>query len=383
MNASSITNRHPSSDSPTSAKSRAAGTNEDTGRSLKRQKDPSGVKFSEQFHHTQGIGNDSIRGKLNKVYAPIQNHLQAVEERFNAELNSSFPDLASVLQHGTQLGGKRLRPAMLLLIGKTIGSLNENHQTIATVIEMVHTATLVHDDVLDDAASRRHVPTVNAKWNNHTSILLGDYLFSQAYRLAATTSSTVACERVGEAARKVCEGELRQVLHRDVTNLTEEEYISMVQAKTGELCRVACELGAVFSDGSEQEIEAAARFGNALGIAFQIADDFLDLWGDDQIVGKTLGTDLQQGKITLPIIRLLDTADARESQTIHQILSGPSELRAERIMPYLEASDAKSYTHRVAREYYCEALDSLRIMRDCESRESLEMMAEFSVNRRF
>ncbi len=383
MNASSITNRQPSIDSPKSANSRSAGTPEDTGRSLKRQQNQAGAKVSKSLHNTPPSSNDAIRGALNRVYAPIRRQLQAVEARFHAELNSSYPDLASVLQHGTQLGGKRIRPAMLLLTGKTIGSLNENHQTIATVIEMVHTATLVHDDVLDDAASRRHVPTVNAKWNNHTSILLGDYLFSQAYRLAATTSSTVACERVSEAARKVCEGELRQVLHRDVTSLTEEEYISMVQGKTGELCRVACELGAVFSDGSEQEIEAAARFGNAIGIAFQIADDFLDLWGDDQIVGKTLGTDLEQGKITLPIIRLLETAKAHESQTIHQILAGPSELRAERIMPYLEASDAKSYTHRVAREFYCQALDSLQILRDCESRKSLEMMAEFSVTRRF
>ncbi len=378
MNASSITtDRQPSIDPRVNRSDKA------NGEPRRSSRDLIDSKRDDLVQTDPAIDSDTMQCSLTSVYAPIVNQLREVEQRLSQELNSSYPDLASVLQHGTQLGGKRLRPAMLLLIGKAIGSLGQNHLTTATVIEMVHTATLIHDDVLDAAVSRRHVPTVNAKWNNHTSILLGDYLFSQAYRLAATTSSTIACEKVGEAARKVCEGELRQVLHRDVTSLTEDEYISMVQAKTGELCRVACELGAVFSQGSDNEIRAASRFGNSLGIAFQIADDFLDIWGDDEVVGKTLGTDLQQGKITLPIIRLLSTAKASESQEILEILSGPPEHRGERMMPILEASDAKSYTHDVAREFYLDALSALQVFRDGDAKKSLESMAEFSVNRRF
>ncbi|MDA9840869.1 polyprenyl synthetase family protein, partial [Rubripirellula sp.] len=166
-----------------------------------------------------------------KFYGPVLSELQSVEQQLNRELSSPYPELQQLLRHGTQLGGKRLRPAMVLLFGHACGHLTPSHQIIATVVEMVHTATLIHDDVLDDANERRHVPTINAQWNAHTSILVGDYLFSQAYRLAATTHCTTACEKVGEAARRVCEGELRQVLHRDHISLDEMTYLSMLQAK--------------------------------------------------------------------------------------------------------------------------------------------------------
>jgi octaprenyl-diphosphate synthase len=291
--------------------------------------------------------------------------------------------LQGVLNHGTQLGGKRLRPAMLLLFGKASGQLTEQHRVIATVVEMVHTATLVHDDVLDQADTRRHVPTVNAKWNEHTSILLGDYLFSQAYRLAATTSCTIACEKIGEAARLVCEGELRQVLCRDALDLDEATYVSIVAAKTGELCRVACELGTILSGASTEISAAASTFGNSLGIAFQIADDYLDLWGDQKTVGKTLGTDLEQGKMTLPLIRLLQTSNPTSQKAIRSILGGPSSERLERITPFLDASDAKDYTMECARRHYDTAVKSLACIPESEAKQSLLAIAKFSVSREF
>lgn len=320
---------------------------------------------------------------LGKFYGPISDDLLAVEQRLSEELSSRHPQLKAVLEHGTQLGGKRLRPAMVLLFGEAVGSITSHHRTIATVIEMVHTATLIHDDVLDQADSRRHVPTINAVWDAHTSILVGDYLFSQAYRLAASTESTIACEKVGEAARKVCEGELRQVLLRDHLSLDEPTYVSILEAKTGELCRVACELGATLAGGSQSEIKAAAEFGNSLGIAFQIADDYLDIWGDDQVVGKTLGTDIEQGKTTLPIIRLLDEASVDERREIESILHGPIEDRAERILPLLEESDARHYTRSVAKLHHRNAMAALDHLPNGEAKACLKAMADFSISRKF
>lgn len=338
-----------------------------------------------QAHSTPGdrATESASVALLEQLYGPVLTPLQEVERQLASELRSSYETLAPVLNHGTQLGGKRLRPAMLLLSGAAVGRLSPEHITLGAVIEMVHTATLVHDDVLDDASTRRHVATVNARWNGHVSILLGDYLFAQSFRLAATLSSTLACQWIGEAARAVCEGELRQLLQRGVVDLDEETYLSMIAAKTGELCRVACQLGARYADGSDSLVEAMGAFGDSVGIAFQIADDYLDLWGDDQAVGKTLGTDIVQGKMTLPLIRLLQNASQNEHREIHRIMTGPADQRLRAIRPLLERSDAQAYTMRIAEEFQQKALDSLDLLVASEARSSLSAIARFSVDRRF
>jgi octaprenyl-diphosphate synthase len=320
---------------------------------------------------------------LATLYEPIADELQKVESRLCHELQSKHESLTDLLRHGTQLGGKRLRPAMLLLSGQATGRLSEEHVILATVVEMVHTATLVHDDVIDQANLRRHVPTINAKWNEHTSILLGDFLFAQSFYLAATLPSTEACRWIGQAARLVCEGELRQVLQRDALDLDEATYVSLIRGKTAELCRVACQLGARFSGGSDAVVQALGAYGDAVGIAFQIADDYLDLWGTDETVGKTLGTDLVQGKMTLPLIRLLSQAAAGERAKIVQILRGPVEQRLSAIRPLLDNSDAKQHTRAVAESYRDQAIDSLAELESTPALEALRALARFSVDRRF
>ncbi len=317
------------------------------------------------------------------MFGPIAAQLADVERRLSHELQSPYESVAEILRHGTQLGGKRLRPALLLLAGSSVGEINEDHIVLGTVIEMIHTATLIHDDVLDEASTRRHVPTVNAKWNNHTSILLGDYLFSQSYRLAATLSSTTACRWIGEAARLVCEGELRQVLQRDVLDIDEETYLEIIRGKTADLCRVACQLGALHSGATAEQVEAFGRYGSSVGIAFQIADDYLDLWGDDQTVGKTLGTDVEQGKVTLPLIRLLSTSSAADRIKIEKVLRGPPDQRTDAIRPFLQASDARRYTESVADRFRTEAIIQLDFLAKSQAKASLLAVADFSVDRRF
>ncbi|MEO1526539.1 MAG: polyprenyl synthetase family protein [Planctomycetota bacterium] len=320
---------------------------------------------------------------LRRLYGPILEPLQSVEQRLRAEMQSPYESIAPLLRHGIQLGGKRLRPAIHLLMAEALGGVRQSNIVIASVLEMVHTATLVHDDVLDDATTRRHVPTINAQWNNHTSILLGDYLFAQSFRLAATLDNTRTCQWVGEAARLVCEGELRQVFSRSDWHLDEATYFEVIQGKTAELCRVACALAAAEADCSDERVEQLAEFGTSLGIAFQIADDFLDLWGDDATVGKTLGTDLQQGKITLPVIRLLETCDEKDRTVILSILEGPSAARAAALRPWLERSDARDYTATTARDFKQRALQSIDWLPQSEAKRCLKEIAEFSVERSF
>lgn len=325
----------------------------------------------------------AAEGLMSRLSRSIAQPLAEVEKLLAAELQSPYEAIGELLRHGTQLGGKRLRPALVILAGQAVGKSSRDHVVLGTVIEMVHTATLIHDDVLDEAETRRHVPTVNSQWNNHTSILLGDYLFAQSFRLSATLSSTQACQWIGEAARLVCEGELRQVLHRDQFDLDEESYIDMLRGKTAELCRVACELGASHADASAEQIEAFGKFGNALGIAFQIADDFLDLWGTDDVVGKTLGTDLAQGKMTLPLIRLLQTSGPEGKRRLIALLESRNEDQLDRVRELLSRSDARQYTASVAERYRREAVEALSELPASEAKEALLAISDFAIDRRF
>lgn len=326
-------------------------------------------------------GNASVA--LRRMYGPILGHLTAVERCLTQEMQSPYEDVSGLLRHGIQLGGKRLRPAIHLLVAESLGQVTENHVVIGAVLEMVHTATLIHDDVLDEAQTRRHVPTINANWNEHTSILLGDYLFAQSFRLAASLGSTRTCSWVGEAARLVCEGELRQVLTRNHLDLDETTYFEMIQGKTAELCRVATSLAAAEAGLAPDDVAKLAEYGNSLGIAFQIADDYLDLWGDDETVGKTLGTDLEQGKVTLPVIRLLEVSSPSDRIAIEAILSGPPKHRAERLRPMLEDSDAKQYTADAAKLHMDKAVNALSILPHSDAKNCLIEIAGFSIRRSF
>lgn len=325
----------------------------------------------------------SVKPVLKQLYGPIANDLAAVEIRLRQELQHPSETLAGLLRHGLGLGGKRLRPAIHLLVADALGGVSEANVVIGTVLEMVHTATLIHDDVLDNATTRRHVPTINAQWDAHTSILLGDYLFAQSFRLAATLESTRACRWVGEASRRVCEGELRQVLSRDDLLLDEHEYFEIIRGKTAELCRVACSLAAAEAGCDEAAIDGLAGYGDHLGMAFQIADDYLDLWGDDQTVGKTLGTDVAQGKLTLPVIRLLDTATPRVRSEVVDILQSDDGDRLHRLRPFLEDSDARQYTVATAKRFRDQSLRAIERLPESDAKACLSRIVDFSIRRSF
>lgn len=332
---------------------------------------------------TSGTTASAMEVATRGLYGPVAREMAEVEARLRRELQSRYEELQPIIRHGALLGGKRLRPALVLLSGAASGPLGDDHITVATVLEMVHTATLVHDDVLDGAERRRHVPTVNSLWNVPSSILLGDYLFSHSFFLAATLESTEACRAIGEASRSVCEGELRQNLNCGNLTLDEETYLELIHGKTAELTRVSCQLGARFSGASDRIVRSLARYGESVGIAFQIADDFLDIWGSDQRVGKTLGSDILQGKATLPLIRLLATASPEQRDFIIDVMKGPVEQRLSQLLPMLERSDARQYTYDRAQFFVNRGVDSLADLPASPARESLMKLAQFAVDRSF
>ena len=264
---------------------------------------------------------------LQTMYAPIANEMEAVERILRQELRNPHPFVDELVRYGCLLGGKRLRPALLLLTARCLGPVKPDHLTLAAVVEMIHTATLVHDDVLDEANMRRHLATVNARWDNEASVLLGDYLFTHAFYLASTLDNILGCRLIGRATNIVCEGELRQKGCRGNFRLSEREYLEIIESKTAELTAVSCRLGVLFSGGSPELCDEMDGFGRDLGIAFQIADDLLDVLGEEATTGKSLGTDLEKQKPTLPIIRALQVATDRDREALLDLLSGDTHPR--------------------------------------------------------
>ncbi len=323
------------------------------------------------------------QGLLSQVEELIGDDLLQVEAIFHEELESVRPCVRDIFAHASRFRGKRLRPILLLLSAKASGGVNHNHRVLSAVVEMIHTATLVHDDVLDDAETRRHVATVNARWNNETSVLFGDYLFTHAFHLAASLESTAACRMIGRATNIVCEGELSQISERGNVNLDEARYLDIIDGKTAELCALCCRLGAIYADANAEVTEALEQYGRSLGLAFQIADDLLDLLGSEEVTGKSLGTDLQKQKLTLPLIRLLSTVGDADALLLRELLSHPDENTARVLVPYLEQSDALAYTRQRAGEYATAARSQLSLLPATPAKRVLEAITDFVTDRSF
>lgn len=318
---------------------------------------------------------------LQSLYAPVADDLAEVERRLKAELSSDHPFVDELVSYGCLLGGKRLRPALLLLSAKAVGgNVTGEHLTLATVVEMIHTATLVHDDVLDEALMRRHLATVNARWDNEASVLLGDFLFTHAFYLASTLDSVLGCRLIGRATNIVCEGELKQKGSRGNFSLTEAEYFDIIEAKTAELTAVSCRLGALFAGAAEDVVEQLDGFGRDLGVAFQIADDLLDVLGKEETTGKSLGTDLQKQKPTLPVIRALELATSDDRRTLVELLTGDAP-QPRLLWPLLERYGALDYAREQAAGLAVRARRRLSDLPASPARDVMLAMAEFVVSR--
>jgi octaprenyl-diphosphate synthase len=247
-------------------------------------------------------------GDWENIVTPVRPFLDRVTTRLAEQVAAFEPELAEYARYALDNQGKQLRPALVALAGRSVGEVKDDLVTIAVVIEMVHLATLVHDDIMDEAILRRRRPTLAARWGSQVSVLLGDCLFAHAMKLTAGFSSTGICRTVSQSTLTVCTGEILQTHRRRRWSAPREDYFKVLEMKTGELFALACEMGGQLAGGSLEQQTALRQFGLKLGTAYQIYDDCLDLFGSEVEAGKSLGTDLATGKVTLPLLVFLERA---------------------------------------------------------------------------
>lgn len=253
----------------------------------------------------------------------VRPQMQIVEAAIRQQAEAFDPGVQGYVSYVCETSGKRIRPALALLSGGATGGMTENHTRLSVILEMVHIASLVHDDIMDGADMRRGLPTASSKWGHSLSVLLGDALFAYALELATEFEDKEVCRTIARASRDVCTGEILQTQRRFDLNLTIREYLRIIEMKTAALFAIAAELGARLNGQSDQVQEALHRYGLKLGTVYQIYDDCLDLVGDEKKVGKTLRTDLIKGKLTLPILYLLmDATDAQKTKLNRMLLKG-------------------------------------------------------------
>jgi octaprenyl-diphosphate synthase len=328
------------------------------------------------------MGRD-LAGLPSRVERFLGDELRRVEAIFRAELGSQNPYVDDIFAHVSHFRGKRLRPMLLLLSAAATGPITDVHRVLAAVVEMIHTATLVHDDVLDEAETRRHVATVNARWNNETSVLFGDYLFTHAFHLASSLETTLACRLIGRATNIICEGELTQIRERGNLELSEEAYLRIVEGKTAELCAVSCYLGAHFAGADDQTARRLEQYGRSLGVAFQISDDLLDILGSEDETGKSLGSDLRKQKLTLPLIRLLSQTDEADAARLRELLVQADDEAAGDIIAALHRGDAVEYARARAQEFATAARGHLEGLSESSARRILVEITDFATQRTY
>jgi octaprenyl-diphosphate synthase len=257
------------------------------------------------------------------VFALLAAHMAELDRFLHGQLGAFEPEIRTMVDYCIDTSGKRIRPALAFLSGwRGPAQVQPELVRVAAVVELVHLATLVHDDIMDEADLRRSRRTASREYGSTAAVLLGDALFAHALHLATQFPTTEICAAVSESTRRVCAGEIVQTLRRGSTNITRADYQRIVDLKTAELFRVSCFLGARLAGFAPEFVEAVSRFGRHLGIAYQIYDDLVDFFGEEKRIGKTLGTDLASGKLTLPLLILLERLPAAEAATLAIEITG-------------------------------------------------------------
>jgi octaprenyl-diphosphate synthase len=314
-------------------------------------------------------------------FARIDSPLEQVSDLIHQSLaaRGAAGELSPLFDHLNACTGKLLRPGLVLLSGECFGPLTQDHLQVAAMVEMIHHATLLHDDVIDDGHLRRGVPTVNRLWGNESAVLLGDFVLSRVFRMAADLDGSVA-KIVAQTAIRVCEGELRQIVQRRNWRLGEAQYIEIITEKSASFFSGCCRLGALLSHAEEKDAEAMARFGLYAGIAFQIADDLLDITGDEARTGKTGRRDVAKDKLTLAVIHLLDTTEEPERSRVQAMLESGGESRRE-LADLLRRRGSLQYAHEQAGQYVAQAIQAVADLPAGQARDALVETARFMADR--
>ncbi|SPL69351.1 All-trans-nonaprenyl-diphosphate synthase [Acinetobacter stercoris] len=315
------------------------------------------------------------------ILAPVATDFAAMDKLINEGISSKVALVMSVSKHVVEAGGKRMRPIMCLLAARACGETDlEQAQKLAAIIEMLHTATLVHDDVVDESGLRRGKPTANATWNNQTAVLVGDFLISRAFDLLVDLNNMVLLKDFSTGTCEIAEGEVLQLQAQHQPDTDEATYLSIIHGKTSRLFELATE-GAAILAGKEQYREPLRVYAGHFGNAFQIIDDILDYTSDAETLGKNIGDDLMEGKPTLPLISALQKTVGEEHQVIRRSIAtgGTSEL--DRVIQIVQSSGALDYCRQRAKEETETALNALNDLPESEYRQALYNLAQLALNR--
>jgi len=320
---------------------------------------------------------------MEDVWDAYREDLQEVEYQIRQRIHSEVPLINTVAMQILSSGGKRIRPLLLILCARLFGYPSKESLILGSLIEYIHTATLLHDDVLDEADLRRGKQTARQLWGNHASILVGDYLYSQAMHQIAAFHNHGFNEVLADACRKMAEGEVLQLCANHRSDITEPEYLQIIEYKTATLIAAACKIGAIIGGASPSEQAALYRFGMNLGMAFQLTDDLLDYEADGSRLGKPLGQDIRQGMITLPLLHLLKTGSPQDQQRIRTYLAAGSigDFEMADIMAMLRQYDSLTYVLDRSREYVDAAQRVLDLIPVCSAKHSLAIVACFMIQR--
>ena len=315
------------------------------------------------------------------VWEAYRDELEGVEDQVRKNLDSSVTLVNTVAAHILNSGGKRIRPLLLLLCARLCGYSGRAHHQLSSLAEFIHTATLLHDDVVDDADLRRGHRTARKFWGNQISILVGDYLYSKAIAQIVEFRSQGINEVLAEACTKMAEGEVLQLMNCHNAGIDEHAYLRVIRYKTAKLFEAATRLGAILGGATPEEEAAMANYGMHLGTAFQLIDDVLDYSGDNKATGKNVGDDLAEGKPTLPLIYAIKHGSATEAALIRKAIEEGGLDELEQVIAAIQRSGALDYTRRQAQAEARTATDALAALPNSKYRDSLLQLADFAVTR--
>lgn len=307
--------------------------------------------------------------------------MEALNALIRRELHSEVALVNQIAEYIICAGGKRIRPLILLLMANAHGYRGSHHHTLAAVVEFIHTATLLHDDVVDESSMRRGRETANALFGNAASVLVGDFVYSRAFQMMVGVNSMRVMQILADATNVIAEGEVLQLLNMHDPDVTEERYLQVIRSKTAKLFEAATQLGALLANASEVDVEAAAEYGRSLGTAFQLIDDVLDYSGDATAIGKNVGDDLREGKPTLPLIYLLQHGTSEERAMIRECIEHGNEQRFDEVLRAITKSGALDYTRAQARTAARRAEAAIASIPASAFKDSLLQLCAFAVDR--
>lgn len=323
--------------------------------------------------------------KAASMLALIEHDMAEVETLLMSVTYSQVDMVTDIGQHLVQAGGKRLRPALYLISAKGLQKDVDPGRAIlvAAAIELIHMATLVHDDVIDHASTRRGIPTANARWGNHPSVLAGDYLFAKAFALLSQANESRVVKELSDVVCSLCEGEILQASTAFLADQSEEDYSVRIAKKTADFLAASCQLGAAAAGMEDAAVQAMRRYGYLVGMAFQVTDDILDFTASATQLGKPVGGDLAQGIITLPVIRALEVSPHREELRAAIVAGDMSETVLSRCLAIVKDCDAIEYSYSKVQAQLQEAISQLPVSLDSEARRALMAVADFVGFRKF